>query len=74
MLTCFTHIIGKYPKTVYTLSEDDLENLSLDKWIELYSIAKERSRKKEQIYLAQDCSSEPLVLLDQYKLLGSRFE
>lgn len=48
MLTCFTHIIGKYPKTVYTLSEDDLENLSLDKWIELYSIAKERSRKKNR--------------------------
>ena len=37
---------------VDTLSEDDLENLSLDKWIELYSIAKERSRKKEQIYKA----------------------
>lgn len=37
---------------VDTLSEDALESFTLDKWIELYSIAKERSRKKEQIFKA----------------------
>lgn len=37
---------------VDTLSEDALESFTLDKWIELYSIAKERHRKKEQVYKA----------------------
>ncbi len=37
---------------VDTLSEEALESFTLDKWIELYSIAKERHRKKEQVYKA----------------------